>query len=596
MKAVGNWCYSAIQRGEIRTHMITRSNIPSAWGRSLCLLTVVALLVFVAQPAVAGPEPAPQQRDSMLTGAVYDGSGLPLIGVLIAVAIPGSEQPTALTASDARGHFAVSLMPGVYTLMARSFGHVAAVVRGVQMPRAEPVRLQLRSERQVISLLSDNAPLDIGYAFRPRVRDVLRGTEWTLDAGGVTETNAAWIDNLGEGSVWANVGGELSLWAVAPMGNALEDSRSATEFSMGSVGSGPQSWVLRGQLADGGVVRARSDLSRVMSDAHVLRLGIGFAGKDLAVPEGEHAASNMWVGSLTVEDFWRLGDAVQIGFGMRFEHYNYLEETGLVSPHVQVAFAPLESITVTTGVSYDAEAPGLAELRFQVDPLAVRYMDVIGIDNINPERTLRYEIGVYTATANTEWRAHAYYDEISDELVGLYLANEQGSSKYLVANLGDSVMQGIEVDVRRSFMNSVSGLFSYSYGRREGAALPANLVAERGLLSGSFDAESAAVDVVHEFAAGVETVFGSYDTRLSATYRWQAGIPVLRAGNLENVYERLDLRVRQPLPFRAFSSNWSALLQVQNVLGRSYDGLFDFRLGDAPVLNRLFSGGLAVRF
>jgi len=575
--------------------MITRSQSSSACDRFLCLLAVAAVLMFVARPAVAGPQLAPQQN-SMLTGAVYDSSGLPLIGALIAVAIPGSERPTALTASDARGHFAVSLTPGVYTLMARSFGHVAAVIQGVQMPRAEPVRMQLRSARQVISLLSDNAPFDIGYAFRPRVRDVLRGTESTLDAGGVTETNAAWVDSLGEGSVWANVGGELSLWAVAPTGNALEDSRSATEFSMGSVGSGAQSWVFKGQLAAGGVVRARSDLSRVLSDTHALRLGIGFAGKDLAVPEFEHTARNMWVGSLLVEDFWRLGEAVQIGYGMRFEHYSYLEETGFVSPRVQIAFVPIESVTLTTGVSYDAEAPGLAELRFQVDPLAVRYMDMLSVDNIRPERTLRYEIGVHTATAKTEWHARAFHDEITDELVGVYLANAQGSSDYLVANLGDSVMQGIEVDVRRSFMNSVSGLFSYAYGRREGAALPTDLVAERGLLSSGFDVASAGVDVVHEVAAGVETVFGSYDTRLNATYHWQAGIPVVRAGNLESIYERLDLRVRQPLPFRAFSSDWSALLQVQNVLGRSYDGVFNFRLGEAPVLRRLFSGGLAVRF
>lgn len=586
-------------KGRTHTLMITRSYLASVGGRPLCLLAAVATLVFAVQPAAGAPAPAgpPQQDGSILTGAVYDGSGLPLIGALIAVALPGSETPTALTASDARGRFAVSLAPGVYTLMARSFGHVAAIVPGVQVPRVEPVRLQLRSERQVVSLLSDNAPLDIGYAFRPRVRDVLRGTESTLDAGGVTETNAAWIDNLGEGSVWANVGGELSLWAVAPTGsNAVEDSRSATEFSMGSVGSGAQSWIFRGQLAAGGVVRARSDLSRVLSDTHALRLGIGFAGRDLAAPEGEHTARNIWVGSLTAEDSWRLGEAVQIGYGVRFEHYNYLEETGLISPRVQIAFAPIESVILTTGVSYDAEAPGLAELRFQVDPLAVRYMDVIGIDNINAERTLRYEIGVRTATANTEWSARAYHDEISDELVGVYLANEQGSSDYRVANLGDAVMQGIEVDVRRSFMNSVSGLFSYAYGRREGAALPADLAGENSALSSSIDAGMAGVDVVHEVAAGVETVFGSYDTRLNATYRWQAGIPVVRAGNLGNIYERLDLRVRQPLPFRAFSSDWSALLQVQNVLGRSYDGVFDFGLGDAPVLSRLVSGGLAIRF
>ena len=56
------------------------------------------------------------------------------------------------------------------------------------------------------------------------------------------------------------------------------------------------------------------------------------------------------------------------------------------------------------------------------------------------------------------------------------------------------------------------------------------------------------------------------------------------------------MNVRLPLPFRAFSSDWAALLQVQNVLGRAYDGVFDFRLDNTPVLARLVSGGLAVRF
>jgi len=579
--------------------MITHTHFMSGRGKFLCVLATAVAALIAAPPASAAPQaPSLQsQGDSILNGTVLDASGLPLIGAFIAVGLPGSEQPMALTASDQSGRFQVPLSPGVYNLMAASFGHVSAVMPSIQMPRAEPVRLQLRSERQVVSLLSDNAPLDIGYAFRPGVRDVLRSTDVALDARGVSETNAAWVNNVSESSMWANVGGELSLWTVAPnAGTDFEDTRSATDFSMGSVGGSKQSWVFRGQIADGGVVRARSDLSRVLSDAHALRLGIGFAGKELAGPELDDTPRNMWVGSLSAEDFWRIGNALQIGYGMRFEHYNYLEENGLVSPRIQVAFAPIESVVLTTGVSYDAEAPGLAELRFQVDPLAIRYMDVIGVDAIDPERTLRYELGVQTAAASMMWSARAYHDEITDELVGVCMANPQGSCDYHVANLGDSAMTGVEVDVRRSLWDGFAARASYAYGRRDGAALPAAIASTSGLLSDGFEADLADVDDVHELAAGIETVLGNYDTRLNATYRWQMGIPVVRQGNLSSTYERLDLRVRQPLPFRTFSSDWSALLQVQNVLGESYDGVFDFRLGDAPVLNRLFSGGLAVRF
>jgi hypothetical protein len=564
------------------------------------MLAMAVAALTAVQPALAAPQAAALQNqgDSLLTGTVLDASGMPLIGAFIAVALPGSEQPTALTASDQSGRFQLPLSPGVYTLMAASFGHVSAVMPSIQMPRAEPVRLQLRSERQVVSLLSDNAPLDIGYAFRPGKRDVLRSTNVALDARSASETNAAWINSVSERPVWSNVGGELSLWTVAPnSGTDIEDTRSATEFSMGSVGGSRQSWVFRGQIADGGVVRARSDLSRVMSDTHALRVGIGFAGKELNGPDLDDTPRNMWVGSLVAEDFWRpFGNALQIGYGMRFEHYNYLEESGLVSPRIQVAFAPVESVVLTTGVSYDAEAPGLAELRFQVDPLAIRYMDVIGVDSIDPERTLRYELGVQTAVASMMWSARAYHDEIADELVGVCMANPQGSCDYHVANLGDTAMTGVEVDVRRSLWDGFAARASYAYGRREGAALPTEIASSNGLLSDGFEADLADVDDVHELAAGIETVLGNYDTRLNATYRWQMGIPVVRGGNLGSVYERLDLRVRQPLPFRTFSSDWSALLQVQNVLGESYDGVFDFRLGDAPVLTRLFSGGLAVRF
>ena len=577
--------------------MITRLQQTSgARGKFLCLLfVVVTLTVLAVQPALAAEPQAPQQA-VRLTGAVYDSSGMPLIGALIAVTLVGAEHPEGLTVSDTSGHFSIGLNPGVYTLMAQSFGHISAYVSEVSVPRLEPLRVQLGSQRQVISMLSDAAPFDINYAMRPRVRDILRRTEpaiGSLDSA----PESAWLNSFGEQSMWANVGGEFSMWTVAPLDGKFEDTRTATDFAMGSVGTARQKWVFRGQLADGGVVRARSQISRVVNDSHAVRIGAGFAGRDLAVSrDAEHAPRSMWVGSLSAEDFWRLGEAWQVGYGLRFEHYNYLEETALMSPRLQIAYAPVDSLTVMTGISYDAEAPGLAELRFEVDPLAVRYIDVLAVDNIDPERTLRYEVGVQTVSATTTWRARAYLDQTRHELVGVYVANANGSSDYFVANLGDSVTRGFELDVRRSFLGSVSAIARYAYGRREGGAVPASLAADRGLLSDEYNTDAATVDVVHEVAAGLETVVGGYDTRLNAMYYWQTGVPVVRGGNLESVYERLDVNVRQPLPFRAFSSDWSALLQVQNVLGRAYDGVFDFRLGDAPVLSRLFSGGLAVRF
>ncbi len=178
---------------------------------------------------------------------------------------------------------------------------------------------------------------------------------------------------------------------------------------------------------------------------------------------------------------------------------------------------PIESVTLTTGVSYDAQAPGLAELRFQVDPLAVRYMDVLTLDGIDPERT--DAVSMSASNAPREPRLCglvAYHDQVQDELISIYLANPSGSTDYVVTNIGEAVTQGFEFDVRQTLANSISGLFSYAYGRRDGANLPANIVAERGLVSGDVGPNVAAVDIVHELAASIETVVG-YDTRLQAT-------------------------------------------------------------------------------
>ena len=138
---------------------------------------------------------------------------------------------------------------------------------------------------------------------------------------------------------------------------------------------------------------------------------------------------------------------------------------------------------------------------------------------------------------------------------------------------------------------------SYAYGLRSGPDLPSELTAAHGVaVDLPLGDDATPINSVHELSAGVETVVGKHQTRLLATYRWKQGIPVVRQGTLGDVYNRLDLRVRQPLPFRAFSSEWSALVQVQNLLGQEYDGIFDFNIDDLPVLSRLVSGGLAVRF
>ncbi|MEE3273862.1 MAG: hypothetical protein VX217_03330, partial [Acidobacteriota bacterium] len=82
---------------------------PSMFGAKsqfLSTLLVASLLLLIAQPVLAL---APETEKGMvsLTGSVYDNSGLPLIGALIAVALPGSDKLDGLTVSNTSGHFSV---------------------------------------------------------------------------------------------------------------------------------------------------------------------------------------------------------------------------------------------------------------------------------------------------------------------------------------------------------------------------------------------------------------------------------------------------------------------------------------------------------
>ncbi len=587
----------------------------------ISVFPVLMLAAFVclvaAQPALAsaheksasnGPgNGSSSPKGSELKGTVYDGSGLPLIGALVVVALPDGAR--SLTVSDTRGRFVLQdLPPGIYTLIAQSLGFVNAVLPGVVVPRQEPLSLQLRAEPELMSLLSAAAPLDLGWAFRPRVRDILRQSEPTAvpTAGNEPPPGVPSVaPEAGPASApaadlggFSNLTGEVSLLTLAPFIGGSFDSASTTAFSLGGGHlDGSQRWVLRAQLADHGFMRASSQVDRVVSESHALRFGVGYAAQDVVMADLNQGFETMWVGSLAAEDHWRLGETILLSSGVRFEHYNYLDTPGLVSPRIEVAYAPIESMVFRSGVYYDAEAPGLAELSFEIDPMAVRYMDILTTDGLEPERTLRYEFGVEKSTPTTELRARAYYGEVSDELMSVHLARPSGRSDYTVFNLGDSVNRGFAINVRRTFMDRLAGHVSYTYDLRTGADVPSGFTAGHGVVIESPTGDGAMpINSIHELSAGVETVFGSYQTRLLATYRWKQGIPVVRQGILGDVYERLDLKLRQPLPFRVFSSEWSALVQVQNLLGRKYDGIFDLNLDDLPVLSRLVSGGLAVRF
>jgi len=141
--------------------------------------------------------------------------------------------------------------------------------------------------------------------------------------------------------------------------------------------------------------------------------------------------------------------------------------------------------------------------------------------------------------------------------------------------------------------DAVTGEISYTYRERD-TPYPMPATERFGLVAGA-DIEQV-MSQTHEVNATIAAEVPTVRTFFEATYNWRHGLPVVRDGDLRTDFGRFDLRVRQPLPFRAMRTEWSAMLQVRNLLGPEYDGLYNVSLAELVGLTRGIAGGLAVRF
>ena len=549
------------------------------------------------------PEPQLQSLSGALLGAVRDARGMPLLGAFVAVIALGSERPSAIVVTDARGEFSVPGLPqGVYSLLVGSLGFTGKVLAGINIPSPETLSLQLDEDTDR-DLASVNAPLQLGWALRSRARDVLRQTDMVLADG----SPAGGPVGVGSRSGWSLAPsddaalGEFRLWSFTPVADGSE-TVGVTSLALG--GSGAEGWNLRASVGEGGAIWADSSITHDTGLGHRLQLGFGYIGSGLLIPERlpveDAEEHDSWIGSLSLRDEWQATDTLLVSAAVRYEHNNYLADSTLISPRLEADYRLNDDTHVFTGISYEAEGLDLTEEGgFETASLLSRTNLRVGdMASIKPERTLRYKLGLARQIGAADLRVNAYYDDVTNELVGVYLSGggvDGDSADYLLFNVGDASIKGFELALAGSLTDLVSGAVSYAYGSRRGGEYPVDVAEERGL----FDDESAtdvAFRQTHEVQAMFAAVLGRPQTRLEASYNWKQGMPIVDDGELRDEYSRLDVMLRQPLPFRALDSEWSAMLRVHNLMGPAYDGLFNVSLSDLAGLTRGVAGGLAVRF
>jgi len=555
--------------------------------------TILGLFVATLAPSVQAQVPVSRTiaPDTTLSGVVQDTRGLPLLGAFVAVIALGADEPAAVVVTDGRGAFSVANLPqGVYSLLVGSLGFTGTVLQGINVPTVVPVTLQLEPAEER-TLAAFDAPLDLGYALRTSKRDVLRQTDTTL----VTEDGEAAVGAaapVGDGTVRPamTMGGEVRLWSFANVANS--ETVGVTTLDL----NGSKMWNLRAHVGNQGSVWAASNLQNDLGGGHNLRVGFGYVGGgfQFALPE-ELEGDGSWIGRLQVEDIWQVSDPLQVRYGVRYEHHNYLGNTEMVSPAFELAFTVVNNTRLTTGVAMNTTGLGLAEDNgFEVmtvlNKANVRINDT---SQVVPERALRYHFGVEQTIGGASVSVRAYYDDVTDELLGVYLEGANGQHNYLFFNVGDTGARGVELGVAGRIVDSVSGQITYAFRDRE-TAYGWRALTPVGSGGGASLGELGRQ--VHEVNATVAAQIPTALTFVEATYNWRYGMLAVRNGETRPDVGRFDFRVRQPLPFHGLRTEWSAMLQVRNLLGQEYEGLYNVSLAELVGLTRGIAGGLAVRF
>ncbi len=564
--------------------------------RVIALALAVVLTAGISANAAAQTTVASTTQH--LVGVVQDSRGLPLLGAFVAVIALGDDQPAAIVVTDITGGFEVKDLPsGIYSLLVGSLGFAGTVLQGINVPGSAALTLQLEADPSR-SLSAFSAPLDMSWALRSKKRDVLRKTDGTIvvangaDAARPVPTLSA-TDGVVRGV--PALAGELRLWSVTNASNA--ETVGVTSLSLGT----PESWNLRAHLGGSGAVWAASEFTRDVGN-HELQVGFGYVGGtfDLLRPiHRESVPGDAWIGRLDVHDTWRISRQLSVSAGARYEHQNYLAASALVSPSVEVAYRPSETARISAGATHSTTGFGLAEDQgFEVLTLLHQAdLDIGNTSRVQPERARRYHLEVEQRIGPAAVRARAYFDDVTDELLGVFVSGPDGVGNYLLFNMGDSTAKGFEFVVAGELVDtlagSVSGEVSYAMRDRDNAY---SFVTPGQLVSRLEAIDSNPIQQTHEVQASVAAELAPSKTYLQASYNWRSGMPVVQQGEVRYDYGRLDLRLQQPLPFRSARTQWSAMVQVRNLLGPAYDRLYDVSLAELVGLTRGIAGGLAVRF
>ncbi len=607
-------------------------------------LTLTAATAADAQaPSTDAPVPAPVRVAAVTAGSIYgavlDESGAPIDGAVVS-ALGGA---TAFAVTDRAGQYRLTqLPPGPYVVRAHrdGFAGTRSTLINVRPASRAPSSFTLKraageppavvAAGVAVPAVPEAAPRDespLAWRLRRLTRSVLKeeqqvpavdlgaDDDWFLEdslrfLGRAVETSARYATSaVADWQLYGQVN-LLSATAYDDSGEFVDVGRSSgvAFFSVGAPVGTHADWSARAAMNSGDVTSwtmagdyvtrspARNRITAGMTYSLQRYQGGNFAALQ-AVPDGHRK-----VASMSAAHEFDLTPRWTIGYGTRYEHYDYLDGYGLLSPSLKVSFAPVASFRVHAKASMHQVAPGAEEFVPPADAHWVppqRTFAPLGQNRFTVERVQSYELGATRQFTRFAVDARGFRQRVDDQLVTVFGAADPArliaaGGHYGVASAGDADMQGWAVGLSHHLTEHVRGRVDYTFVST--AWQPTRGADRAAIVAHAPRALRQAQERLNDVTTSLDAELPQTATRFYVLYRLNSGF----AGDpvaLQSADGRFDMQLRQGLPFlNGMKGEWEMLLGVRSLFRSSvedrsiYDELLVVR---AP---KRVIGGLQVRF
>jgi TonB dependent receptor/Carboxypeptidase regulatory-like domain len=569
-------------------------------------------------------------------GTVVDERGMPVEGAVVS-ALGGS---TAFAVTDQAGQYRMHDLPaGPYVVRARreGFGGARSTLVNVRPAAKAPSSFTLRRvgptdppeviTAGVAGLEGLSTPRDesaVAWRLRRLTRSVLKDEGSSLVD--LDKVDAEWFQPKPDGfferafDVSARLASNVfSAWPLTGQVNLL--TATAYDDADDMVAFGPASgvaffavgapvgdrgdWSAQASMNGGDVTSwtMAGDYASRAAARHQVSVGMTYSlqayrGGNVAalqaVPDGHRkVASIRGLHEFPVSSRWR------IGYGGRYEHYDYLGGYGLFSPSGRVTFQATPKTSLYAKASSQAVAPGAEEFvppsNAHWVPPQRTFAPLTG-GRFDTERVRHGEVGMGHRFGAATVTVAAFVQSVDDQLVTVFGAADPArliaaGGHYGIASAGDASMLGWSASAERRFSAFAFGRVTYT---TVSARWSPPSAADRRALANVAPEVLAPDTRIHDLSTTFDAEVPRTDTRFVLLYRLNSGFAESLAVPMGN--GRFDVQLRQGLPFLDGAGDWEMLVGVRSLFRPSledrslYDELLVVR---AP---KRVIGGLQVRF